>query len=119
MEKTRWGYEFIFGGRWKYDLTYKLLKELAVNDPRLSVVRLRRHFGQAATSTYMERFADFYLANWPSSVWCSLNSFNLQNTARSWLIKAFCAPHGRKCFRQGKLPKLPGACDLNAKSVII
>src|SRR5215469_8885944 len=48
MEKTGWGYEFIFVDDGSTDLTYKLLKELAVIDQRVSVVRLRRNFGQTA-----------------------------------------------------------------------
>src|SRR5215472_12649693 len=48
MEKTGWGYEFIFVDDGSTDLTYKLLKELAVIDHRVSVVRLRRNFGQTA-----------------------------------------------------------------------
>src|SRR6516225_6842514 len=48
MEKTGWGYEFIFVDDGSTDLTYKLLKELAAIDHRVSVVRLRRNFGQTA-----------------------------------------------------------------------
>ena len=48
MEKTGWEYEFIFVDDGSTDLTYKLLRELAAIDQRVSVVRLRRNFGQTA-----------------------------------------------------------------------
>ena len=48
MEGTGWEYEFIFVDDGSTDLTYKLLKELAVIDPQLRIVKLRRNFGQTA-----------------------------------------------------------------------
>lgn len=43
-----WSLQFIFVDDGSTDLTYKVLRELAVIDPRLTVVRLRRNFGQTA-----------------------------------------------------------------------
>ena len=48
MEDTGWGYQFVFVDDGSTDLTYKLLKELALIDPRVTIVKLRRNFGQTA-----------------------------------------------------------------------
>ena len=46
MEALGCEYQFVFVDDGSTDLTYKLLKEVALVDPRVSVVRLRRNFGQ-------------------------------------------------------------------------
>ena len=46
MEGTNRTYQFVFVDDGSTDLTYKLLKELALIDPAVTVVRLRRNFGQ-------------------------------------------------------------------------
>jgi len=48
MEETGWDYEFVFVDDGSTDLTYKLLKELAVIDSNVTIVKLRRNFGQTA-----------------------------------------------------------------------
>src|SRR5262250_994854 len=48
MQGLDWNYQFIFVDDGSTDLTYKALKELATIDPRITVVRLRRNFGQTA-----------------------------------------------------------------------
>ena len=48
MEGTGWEYQFVFVDDGSTDLTYKLLKELALIDPRVTIVKLRRNFGQTA-----------------------------------------------------------------------
>jgi len=48
MESTGWDYQFIFVDDGSTDLTYKLLKELALIDPNVTIVKLRRNFGQTA-----------------------------------------------------------------------
>ena len=48
MEDTGWGYQFVFVDDGSTDLTYKLLKEIALIDPRVTIVKLRRNFGQTA-----------------------------------------------------------------------
>ncbi len=48
MEETGWEYQFVFVDDGSTDLTYKLLKELALIDPRVTIVKLRRNFGQTA-----------------------------------------------------------------------
>ena len=48
MQGTGWGYQFVFVDDGSTDRTYKLLRELAGIDRRVSVVRLRRNFGQTA-----------------------------------------------------------------------
>jgi glycosyltransferase involved in cell wall biosynthesis len=48
MEGTGWEYQFVFVDDGSTDLTYKLLKELALIDPRATIVKLRRNFGQTA-----------------------------------------------------------------------
>jgi glycosyltransferase involved in cell wall biosynthesis len=46
MEELGRTYQFVFVDDGSTDLTYKLLKELALVDPRVIVVKLRRNFGQ-------------------------------------------------------------------------
>jgi glycosyltransferase involved in cell wall biosynthesis len=46
MEALGREYQFVFVDDGSTDLTYKLLKEVALVDPRVTVVRLRRNFGQ-------------------------------------------------------------------------
>jgi glycosyltransferase involved in cell wall biosynthesis len=48
MEEVAWEYQFVFVDDGSKDLTYKRLRDLAVIDPRVAVVRLRRNFGQTA-----------------------------------------------------------------------
>jgi glycosyltransferase involved in cell wall biosynthesis len=48
MESTNWGYQFVFVDDGSTDHTFKLLNELAVIDPHVTFVRLRRNFGQTA-----------------------------------------------------------------------
>src|SRR5499427_8750256 len=48
MEEVDWEYQFVFVDDGSRDLTYKRLTDLAVIDPRITVVRLRRNFGQTA-----------------------------------------------------------------------
>ena len=48
MEEVDWEHQFVFVDDGSTDLTYKRLKELAAIDPRVTVVRLRRNFGQTA-----------------------------------------------------------------------
>jgi glycosyltransferase involved in cell wall biosynthesis len=48
MESTNWGYQFVFVDDGSADHTFKLLSELAEIDPHVTVVRLRRNFGQTA-----------------------------------------------------------------------
>src|SRR5271165_7293734 len=46
METLGRNHQFVFVDDGSTDLTYKLLKELAIIDPHVTVVRLRRNFGQ-------------------------------------------------------------------------
>jgi glycosyltransferase involved in cell wall biosynthesis len=46
METLGRDHQFVFVDDGSTDLTYKLLKEVAAVDPRVTVVRLRRNFGQ-------------------------------------------------------------------------
>ncbi len=46
MERVAPNYEFVFVDDGSTDLTFKLLRELATIDARVTVVRLRRNFGQ-------------------------------------------------------------------------
>src|SRR5208282_2320272 len=46
MESTNWGYQFVFVDDGSTDHTFKLLSELAAIDPQVTIVRLRRNFGQ-------------------------------------------------------------------------
>ena len=48
MEDVDWEYQFVFVDDGSTDLTHKRLKDLAAIDPRVTVVRLRRNFGQTA-----------------------------------------------------------------------
>ena len=48
MEDVDWEYQFVFVDDGSTDLTYKRLRDLAAIDPRVTVVRLRRNFGQTA-----------------------------------------------------------------------
>ena len=48
MEGKDRDYQFVFVDDGSTDLTYKLLKEVALIDPRVTIVRLRRNFGQTA-----------------------------------------------------------------------
>jgi len=48
MEEVDWEYQFVFVDDGSRDLTYKRLTDLAAIDPRITVVRLRRNFGQTA-----------------------------------------------------------------------
>src|SRR5215469_16958505 len=48
MEAIGREYQFVFVDDGSTDLTYKVLKEVALIDPRVTVVRLRRNFGQTA-----------------------------------------------------------------------
>ena len=50
MEELGRSYQFVFVDDGSTDLTYKLLKELAVIDPHVTVVRLRRNFGQTGSA---------------------------------------------------------------------
>jgi glycosyltransferase involved in cell wall biosynthesis len=48
MEGIGCEYQFVFVDDGSTDLTYKLLKELALIDPDVTIVKLRRNFGQTA-----------------------------------------------------------------------
>ena len=48
MEDVGWEYQLVFVDDGSTDLTFKRLRDLAAIDPRVGVVRLRRHFGQTA-----------------------------------------------------------------------
>ncbi len=48
MESTNRNYQFVFVDDGSTDLTYKLLKELATIDSHVTIVKLRRNFGQTA-----------------------------------------------------------------------
>jgi glycosyltransferase involved in cell wall biosynthesis len=48
MDDVGWEYQFVFVDDGSTDLTHKRLKDLAAIDPRITVVRLRRNFGQTA-----------------------------------------------------------------------
>lgn len=48
MEGTNWEYQFVFVDDGSTDHTFKLLSELAVIDPHVTIVRLGRNFGQTA-----------------------------------------------------------------------
>ena len=46
MEELGRSYQLVFVDDGSTDLTYKLLKEVALIDPHVTVVKLRRNFGQ-------------------------------------------------------------------------
>jgi glycosyltransferase involved in cell wall biosynthesis len=48
MEDVGWEYQLVFVDDGSTDLTHKRLKDLAAIDPRITVIRLRRNFGQTA-----------------------------------------------------------------------
>ncbi len=48
LDGTGWAYQFVFVDDGSTDRTYRLLRELAAIDSALTVVRLRRNFGQTA-----------------------------------------------------------------------
>jgi glycosyltransferase involved in cell wall biosynthesis len=48
MQETHPEYQFVFVDDGSTDLTYRLLKEIALIDQRVTVVKLRRNFGQTA-----------------------------------------------------------------------
>jgi glycosyltransferase involved in cell wall biosynthesis len=48
MEEVGWDYQFVFVDDGSTDRTYKILKEVAFVDHRVTIVRLRRNFGQTA-----------------------------------------------------------------------
>jgi glycosyltransferase involved in cell wall biosynthesis len=48
MQGLDWEYQFVFVDDGSNDLTYKVLTELSTIDPSVTVVRLRRNFGQTA-----------------------------------------------------------------------
>ncbi len=64
MEALRRNHQFVFVDDGSTDLTYKLLKELAVIDPRVTVVRLRRNFGQtgALAAGFAHSTGDYVIA---------------------------------------------------------
>jgi glycosyltransferase involved in cell wall biosynthesis len=57
-------YQFVFVDDGSTDLTYKLLKEIALIDPRVIVVRLRRNFGQtgALAAGFAHSKGDYVIA---------------------------------------------------------
>ena len=64
MQRTDWGYQFVFVDDGSTDLTFKLLKELAEIDPHVTVVRLRRNFGQtpALAAGFAHTTGDYVIA---------------------------------------------------------
>jgi glycosyltransferase involved in cell wall biosynthesis len=48
MEGTGWEYQFVFVDDGSTDLTYSLMKDIALIDPQVTIVKLRRNFGQTA-----------------------------------------------------------------------
>ena len=64
MEALGRNHQFVFVDDGSTDLTYKLLKELAVIDPRVTVVRLRRNFGQtgALAAGFAHSTGDYVIA---------------------------------------------------------
>lgn len=64
MEALDCEYQFVFVDDGSTDLTYKLLKEVALIDPRVIVVRLRRNFGQtgALAAGFAHSTGDYVIA---------------------------------------------------------
>ena len=64
MEALGCEYQFVFVDDGSTDLTYKLLKEVALVDPRVTVVRLRRNFGQtgALAAGFAHSAGDYVIA---------------------------------------------------------
>src|SRR6201997_446005 len=64
MEALGRNHQFVFVDDGSTDLTYKLLKEIAVIDPRVTVVRLRRNFGQtgALAAGFAHSTGDYVIA---------------------------------------------------------
>jgi glycosyltransferase involved in cell wall biosynthesis len=64
MDSLGRNHQFVFVDDGSTDLTYKLLKELAVIDPRVTVVRLRRNFGQtgALAAGFAHSTGDYVIA---------------------------------------------------------
>jgi glycosyltransferase involved in cell wall biosynthesis len=64
MEALGRNHEFVFVDDGSTDLTYKMLRELAVIDPRVTVVRLRRNFGQtgALAAGFAHSTGDYVIA---------------------------------------------------------
>jgi len=64
MEELGCNYEFVFVDDGSTDLTYKLLKEVAMVDARVTVVRLRRNFGQtgALAAGFAHSTGDYVIA---------------------------------------------------------
>lgn len=64
MESLGRNHQFVFVDDGSTDLTYKLLKELAVIDPCVTVVRLRRNFGQtgALAAGFAHSTGDYVIA---------------------------------------------------------
>jgi len=64
MEGLGREYQFVFVDDGSTDLTYKVLKEVALIDPRVTVVRLRRNFGQtgALAAGFAHSTGDYVIA---------------------------------------------------------
>jgi len=64
MESLGRNHQFVFVDDGSTDLTYKLLKELAVIDPCVTIVRLRRNFGQtgALAAGFAHSTGDYVIA---------------------------------------------------------
>ncbi|HVN20100.1 MAG TPA: glycosyltransferase family 2 protein [Dongiaceae bacterium] len=64
MEQVDRDYQLVFVDDGSNDLTYKLLKEIALVDPRVTIIRLRRNFGQTAAlaAGFAHTTGDFVIA---------------------------------------------------------
>ena len=64
MEELGRGYQFVFVDDGSTDLTYKLLKEVALIDPHVTVIKLRRNFGQtgALAAGFAHSTGDYVIA---------------------------------------------------------